>query len=477
MRLRRALAGAGIAIALGIGTYYFAPTGTVGGKKYTPPIAGFAPLWIDAASGSTSCVRSATPISYAGALITGHVCKDGPTAYIAANMGDTILDAGETVTTQWVFRGHRKTGAQGTCDFNYPATPNLTNCVTIEPASGEKLEFNVAGGALRLCDNFISIQNATIDEYTSVPSTGTTAGYPTSATAVSIGSGDNFCGSTAPNDIYLKNISYGGPANIGGGAINTWIVGGTATSSHEIPWQLSGGGNNGVIPAVNHDGIVGVFFEGYNMVNVSPGHAECIHLDGAGDTNTVAGSWFIECMGPYAIRVESEAGGGSSSYQTNILIENNVFVGGNGRSSKLNFDCHDVGCNVSNDTVRFNTFDGGADFNYTNDREVGGFSDWTAAGNVFYGNLNPDCGQIYQEGTQWVGSYNVYTNPSTSCVIGTGDAYSATPSYTSPGSPNYNYTLNGPQTATGFVPNTKAWPPTNILGVARTGAATNAGAY
>src|SRR5579862_8039173 len=50
-----------------------------------------APLWVAPSGGSASCVRSVVPVGFAAALAGGNVCDSGQSAYVRAQLGDTVL--------------------------------------------------------------------------------------------------------------------------------------------------------------------------------------------------------------------------------------------------------------------------------------------------------------------------------------------------------------------------------------------------
>src|SRR5207245_11255880 len=110
-------------------------------------------------------------------------------------------------------------------------------------------------------------------------------------------------------------------------------------------------------------------------------------------------------VGPtYSIRVEAEgAPTKNSSTQTNNLFENNFFDG-----QQLNFDCHDNGCRLTGNIVRFNTLVSG--FTPTNDCALRAGNTCTDQNNVFYGNLVnngcPSAGRAF--GLGWSSMYNVF---------------------------------------------------------------------
>jgi hypothetical protein len=93
MRLRRSLAAAGMAVVLGAG-YYFAPTGTIGGKQFTPPTPATGELFIAASGNDTTSTRSSVPITYAAAAAGGHVFASLYWACQAAHASDAVVVEG-----------------------------------------------------------------------------------------------------------------------------------------------------------------------------------------------------------------------------------------------------------------------------------------------------------------------------------------------------------------------------------------------
>src|SRR5581483_8530280 len=345
---------------LSIGTHVFTVVAVGGGVSaaasfsltITPPPA-TAKLWISATGSDSTCVRSSSPVDYATALKNGNVCATGPVAYQRASLGDTILTQTMTVSSQWAFgRTITKSVPNGTCDYNYGGTANLSNCITIEPAPGQSIRFSVAGNnqpQIRVCVSGLSIQNLTIQDTTFTDGFGDAV----SNAALVQGSGDNTCGTSAPHDDYYVNVTFGGPLDILGGSYNTWVVGGTQTGTHEMSSQFAGLGNNGAIPAMHGSGEVGITWEGYNFINLDPGHhhAECVHVDGSESNEVFAGNRFEQCP-VESLFFETESGS-----QTGNLIENNYFDPGNG-GGPFKFACRQPGCVESNNIIRFNSFAG-----------------------------------------------------------------------------------------------------------------------
>ena len=434
------------------------------------------------AGNDVTCTRNATSVDYATALASGNVCATGPGAYKKAQLGDTIYTETMTVTSQWNFaRAITKTVTNGTCNFNYGGAPNFSQCITIEPApDGSTLTFAVPGAnvsQINACVSGLSIQNFTVN-MTTYTESGT--GDTLSNTALQVGSGDSTCGATPPHDDYFANATFGGQVGVVGGAIDTWIVNSVAQSTADLPWQLGGPGNNSTIAGVNHSGLVGVVFKGYNFANTDAGHhhMECIHMDYSGDHNTIAGSQFDNCP-VFAIRVEAEGSGSTQNYQTNHLFENNFFDTG-GVSGGLNFDCHDNGCTLTGNIARFNSFNAST-FAPTNDCAQNGANTCTDNSNAFYGNLVgagcPSSSAIF--GLGWTTSYDVWSGSQAGiCAGDSTSAYSTLISYVAPGASSYNLDLSRAQTATNFVPSSVAWPLSggNIHGAPRSGSATTAGA-
>jgi hypothetical protein len=254
-----------------------------------------------------------------------------------------------------------------------------------------------------------------------------------------VGKGDSTCQPSGgpPHDVFVQNVVSNGPAGIVGGASNVYVLGGSIGNSYNLPVQFGGGGNNGQTAGVNHSTFDGVTFANFIATDLGHHHMECMHMDYAGDSNTVRDSKFEGCP-VYSIRVEAE--GNSSLHQntqTNHLFENNFFDG-----APLNFDCHDNGCLLSGMTVRFNTFATGG-FAPTNDCAQRSGNTCTDTNNSFYGNLvNNGCASnnvIY--GLGWASQYNVYVGSggsNTICSSDTTSKFGATMALKAPGPPSFN---------------------------------------
>src|SRR5579862_1952883 len=283
---RFSLIGLGVFVVVfaGIGGYLLLQSHATG------PMAN---LWVDGGSGS--CTRSSTPAAYNAST----ACANGPQAYAAASLGDTIYTQGNlTVTSQWNFtKTITKTVPAGTCDYNYGGASNLSNCVTIEPAPGQSLTFNVAGNNLAqvtVCVSGLSIQNAIFNMTTYTDQYGDTV----SNTSLNTGAGDNTCGtSSTPHDDYYADNSYGGQASIVGGVSDVYMVGGTATAADDFVWQFGGFANNGTLGPVSSSGVIGITFEGYNFANTDSAHHHmaCMHENGALDSGYIADNQWQDC--------------------------------------------------------------------------------------------------------------------------------------------------------------------------------------
>lgn len=400
-------------------------------------------------------------------------CATASRAYAIARLGDTVQIGGGTYTTSWNFKASdMKTGPDGTCDY---ATGNYSNCVTFVPAPNANVVINptasLTQAAIWICASFIRIEDVTITDTLSQPDS---YGDRVSAAAVQVGKTDSSCvsGTTPPHDVVLERLTYGGPASIQGGAYNTWLVGGTAASTTDVGWYVGGpapaqgagffGGN--YTDTVHASGIVGVTFDGFAFVDGDSlhHHMECLHVDGAAHDFTIARSIFAGCP-TYAIRFEAEGSGG---FMKNLLIENNWFDG-----QRVNWDCHDNTCQVTGNVFRFNTV-GTSTLEITNDCALVQGNTCTMSGNSAYGNLGGTCPGV----AGWTFTYGIYTAANVNGCATATNTFGAAVAFVSEGAPNYNLALTGTQTATGYVPSSVGWPATNITGVARSGAATNAGA-
>ena len=234
---------------------------------------------------------------------------------------------------------------------------------------------------------------------------------------------------------------------------------------------MGGQGNNGATSYANHNGIVGMTFQGYNFANTDSAHhhMECIHDTPGSDHITLAASRLLGCP------VESFYAEGTT--QTNILVENNYFDG----SSNMEFGCDSNGCVMSNITIRFNSFHGAGWFP---EIVCTGTNCATINSNLAYGNIGAVCptwsvpyGGTYA-GSGFTTSYNVSTGSRVGvCTGDSTSVYNATVTFASPGSPSYDLDLSGvTQSADGLVPGTVSHPPTDVHGNSRPAGANDAGA-
>jgi hypothetical protein len=467
-----------MAAAIGGGTLVTVNhVGTGGGGVITPP-PGTANLWIDSNGGT--CTRQPVASGYVDAA----ACSDGPAAYAKAQLGDTILMASMNVTTVWNFdKTKAKNGSDGTCNYNNGVSSNLTQCITIAPAPGATVTFTVPGTLITqivVCVDHLLMKDITINLTTYVESV---TSHVIGNQALIVGNGGNACGTTqAPHDDMFQDINYGGGAGAVGGAYNVWYVGGVAVETADTDWQMGGTGNNTVIPYAHNNGVVGMEFDGYNFVNHSygspkPHHMECIHSTLGSDQIEIRGNKFIACP------VESYFAQGSG--QTNIMIENNMFFGGNLGNGPLKFDCTtNTGCTLSGITVRFNSFASGT-FLLLENACGGTAPTCNISGNKVYGNIAPSCPSstlgVSGPAGAWVMSYNIQTSSQSGICAGDSTSlYSQSPNFVDPLTPNYDLRMAGSGSWCAFVPSgvSGGIPVTDFDGATRvaTGGAYEAGA-
>src|SRR5579862_621283 len=466
-RLRHAALGCAALCAAVLGPLGLRSAGGVGvaASRLSADSASSAVLWVGP-GGASTCKRASSPVDYQTALANGSVCSTGPAAYLVAQLGDTILVAGGTYTTPWYFpKGMKKAGPDGTCNYNYGGATNLTNCITFRPNPGAAVNFavpsptpNSGQNQVTICTDFIAMVGFTFTETDHLEaSTGDTL----SNTAISIGSGDNTCGtSDFPHDIYLLDNTYGGQVSVTGSTYNVWVVGGVAQSTSNLPWQF--GGAYLTNPPANHSGIVGVTFLGSNFVASDPGHHHmvCVHDADSSDHITIAGDRWVNCpIGSFE----------ANDNQTNLLIENNYFFG-----SALVLTVNGIGGVQSDNTVRFNSFYGGA-ININN--ECNGGHDTSACtgaidNNVLYGNINTGCpiinfGQGGMTGSGWTSRYNVETGRQRGVCTGDSTSKYGVPApYVAPQAPDYNLRPASGSAAL-YAGDPRTYPPRDIDGLVR----------
>jgi len=346
-------------------------------------------------------VRAVVPVGFAAALAGGNVCDSGPTAYVRAQLGDTVLVAGGTYTSQWFFtRAMKKTGPDGTCDYNYGGSANFSDCVTFKPAPGAVVNFAVPSPSpnaqqtqIDVCVPYVAIEGFT---FTETDHGEATTGDTLSNIAVAVGSGDNTCGTSSyPHDVYLANNTYGGQVEVTGSVYNVWVVGGTAASATNRPWQFGGETSTSPSVYVNHSGISGVVFQGSSFAATDLGnhHMVCVIANGS-DHLSIADDRFLNCP-VYGFET------GQST--TNLLIENNYFSG-----STVHLQVNGLNSVQSNNTIRFNSFYGSVIdiVNKCNNGATTSICTGQMTNNVIYSNINTGCppilfGQGGMTGTGW----------------------------------------------------------------------------
>jgi hypothetical protein len=403
------------------------PKGGKGSVFVAPPAsAGLGTNGSD--TDAANCVRfsTAVPAPPGG---SGVGCATFQRAYQLAQSGDTVYLnwSGAWSTSQQIGASANKT-TSARC--RYPT--DTSGCINFTPVAGSQ---PTVSGGLQICADYVQLSNFDFNSATYTDTYGDTVSKP----AWWVGKGDSTCqpSGAPPHDIYIHNVDAHGPAGITGGAFGVYVLGGSIGNSYNLPVQFGGSGNNGQTPGVHNSTIDGVTFHHFLATDLANHHMECVHMDYAGDSNTVQNSRFQSCP-VYSIRVEAEGNPGQhANTQTNHLFQNNFFDG-----APLNFDCHDNGCALTGNVVRFNTFGTGG-FTPTNDCAQSSGNTCSAHGNTFYGNLvNNGCSSnaaIY--GLGWSSFFNVYAGNgggNTICATDTTSSYGAQIRLVSPGAPNYD---------------------------------------
>ncbi len=470
MRTRGPLAA--LAASLALAAAGFGVHQIISGGSGALPGAGN--VFIDPTGGSdvgANCQR------YPGTTQTdpgGTVCQSFDKAYTLAQVGDTVrIRSGTFTGQQTIAIAHRKPDGSS-CSY----LGSQAGCITFRPETTAVVTFNVPNlGTTNLsqldasCITYLHLMDMTFVDTTYVEPP---ASQVLSNFAFNDNDGDNACTvAGVGHDNILENLNIGGPINIGSGGYNTCVVNSVATGTHDQPWAIADSYNNGHTPVgvYAHDNcLIGNTFQGYNFQNHNYSnplhHMECVTMfeagAGTGGTNNyvIRNNKFLDCP-VEGIFLQIDAG----QTATNDLFEGNLFVGS---AFPLKISCHSSGCQVTNTTVRFNTFNTTSNFTDCN-----GGCTWT--GSTYYGNLNPVCGL-----TGWSGNHNVFSAASCATDDGT-STFNSTPAYVNAPSPNYNYALaNCTQAAAGAVaPGVVAgYPVTDLTGVSRPfGTNYDSGAY
>jgi hypothetical protein len=427
-------------------------------------------------SDGTNCKRFFPPVAAPPGGV-GHGCETFAKAYSLAAAGDTVALNwnGAWATSQEIGPSGSKSGSSKGCKYPH----DIAGCVTFRPAPGLTPSItanSISNGALVICANYVALSGITLNPATYTDSQGTAV----SEAAWYVGAGDVTCQPNGgpPHDIFIANVTANGPVGIVGGAYNVYVLGGSIGNSYNLPVQMGGPGGNGATSGVHNSTFDGVTFHNFLSTDSSRYHMECLHMDYAGDSNTVKNSRFEGCP-VFSIRVEAEGDPTKNAdRQTNHLFENNFFDG-----ASVNFDCHDDGCQMTGNIVRFNTLN--AIFAPTADCKLQSSNTCTVGSNTFYGNVvDGGCPpSLAAFGAGWTAQYNVWTGGSGSGTICSGDktsAYGARISLVAPGQPNYDDHLSKrSQKAIGWVPATVrgGYPATDIDGDVRPSrAASDAGA-
>ncbi len=440
--------------------------------------SGTGNVFLDAAGSDTAanCQRYSTRTDPGG-----QVCGTFDKAYSLASPGDSVLIRGGTFTASQNFSASNRKADGSSCNY----LGSTAGCITFQPETGQTVTFNVtnlptsaANPSNQIdfnCATYVRLKNITFAERDFTDTAPADGGGTDSHTAVAIGQGDNTCATVGPpHDDILENLTVGGAASLTGGIYNSCVVNTHAASARNIPWHFSEGGYNNGTLAYSHDNcMIGNTFDGFNFVDNNNLHMECVtmfsdtqhpNVPGSMSNNIIRNNKFLDCptgVEGFFMQIDGNATG------NNNLFEGNVFTGT--AAFPLKISCHSTGGTVTNTTVRFNTFSGN---NATWDRN----GTCSESGNVSYGNLNADC----PTSPQATSSRNVFTVASCATDNGT-SSFSATPAYTSAGSPNYDYSLaNCTQTAGNFVTPAQVvgYPALDQNGVTRPqGASLEAGAY
>ncbi len=410
----------------------------------------------------------------------GQVCGTFDKAYSLASPGDSVLIRGGTFTSsQTITAAHRKADGSS-CSY----LGSTAGCITFQPETGQTVTFNAtnlptssAGNPsvqLQLnCADYVRLKNIT---FTERDFTDTLAGGTDSHTAFAVGQSDDTCKVVGPpHDDIFENLTVGGAGSMTSGIYNSCLVNSHAVSVKNLPWHFSQFGyNNDGSGANAHDNcMIGNTFDGFNFTDNNSLHMECVTMftdtttpfpPGGMSNNIIRNNKFLDCpagVEGFFMQIDSPA------VANNNLFEGNVFTGT--AAFPLKISCHSTGGTITNTTVRFNTFSGN---NATWDRN----GTCSESGNVSYGNLNADC----PASPQATSSRNVFTVASCATDNGT-SSFSATPAYTSAGTPNYDYSLaNCTQTAANFVTPAQVvgYPASDFNGITRPqGASLEAGAF
>jgi hypothetical protein len=388
-------------------------------------------------------------------------CASFAHAYNLAQPGTTVYMLGGTYTKAQSFASATPKPAGLAC------TPSdLSGCITFMPVPGQTPVLRAAAATqLLVCQNLVRIVGLQIQQTTFVDQYGDTL----SNNSVEISAAKADCPSQVASNDIIEGSSLGGQGGIFGPADNVWFVNDVMASTSGLPWKVMGSTNSGFI---------GNVFQGFNFANVDSlhHHMECFHVDYSSAGLTFRGNRFQGCP-VYSIRFEAEGSTGGS--QTGHLVENNFFDG-----ASLNFDCHDNGCVLTGNTVRFNTLVSG--FSPTDDCKLQPSNSCTVSNNNFYGNVLvggcPPGDPIYGGG--WTAQYNVWAGSGgsgTICSADTTSTYAAGISLVSPSGVSFDDHLAGcSQPAANRVPTSVSggYPSTDIDGSARPkGGALDAGAH
>ena len=373
-------------------------------------------VFLDPAGSDTAanCTRYATPQPDPG----GAVCATFDKAYTLAQTGDTVLIRGGSFTTQQTVQVADRKPDGASCNY----LGDTSGCITFEPEQGAAVSFDVANlpsssagnasGQLTLnCATYFRLRNITFAE---VDFTDTANGGTDSHSAFEVGPADSTCGTVGPpHDDIFEGLTVGGAGSLTGGIYNSCLVDSHAVSVKNLPWHFSQAGYDNGKGAYAHDNcMIGNTFDGFNFVDNNGLHMECVTMFSSGSApggmsnNVIRNNKFLDCpIEGFFMQIDNP-----------VTADNNLFEGNlfKGSAFPLKISCHSSGCQVTNTTVRFNTFQTGSNFTDCN-----GGCTWT--GDSYYGNLTPVCAL-----TGWAGSHNVFAGSSCATDDGT-STFNATP--------------------------------------------------
>ena len=127
---------------------------------------------------------------------------------------------GAWATSQQIGPSNNKSSSKS---CNYPS--DTSGCINFTPSPGLSPSITPNSGGVQICADYVELSNLLFNSSTYVDTYNDTVSRATWW----VGKGDSTCqpSGAPPHDIFINNVVSNGPAGIGGGASNVYVLGGS----------------------------------------------------------------------------------------------------------------------------------------------------------------------------------------------------------------------------------------------------------